>query len=73
MFISHDLSTVASFADHIVVMYDGQVAEQAPTDHLLMPPHHPYTDLLIASVPEMRTGWLEEAIESRDSDGHRIF
>jgi len=73
VFISHDLSTVASFADHIVVMYDGQVAEQAPTDHLLMPPHHPYTDLLITSVPEMRTGWLEEAIESRDSDGHRIF
>ena len=73
VFISHDLSTVASFADHIVVMYDGQVAEQAPTDHLLMPPHHPYTDLLIASVPEMRTGWLEEAIESRDSEGHRIF
>ena len=73
VFISHDLSTVASFADHIVVMYDGQVAEQAPTDNLLMPPHHPYTDLLIASVPEMRTGWLEEAIESRDSDGHRIF
>ena len=73
VFISHDLSTVASFADHIVVMYDGQVAEQAPTDHLLMPPHHPYTDLLIASVPEMRTGWLEEAIESRGSDGHRIF
>ena len=73
VFISHDLSTVASFADHIVVMYDGQVAEQAPTDHLLMPPHHPYTDLLIASVPEMRTGWLEEAIESRDSDGLRIF
>ena len=73
VFISHDLSTVASFADHIVVMYDGQVAEQAPTDQLLVPPHHPYTDLLIASVPEMRTGWLEEAIESRGSDGQRIF
>ena len=54
-------------------MYDGQVAEQAPTDQLLVPPHHPYTDLLIASVPEMRTGWLEEAIESRGSDGQRIF
>ena len=73
VFISHDLSTVASFADHIVVMYNGQVAEQAPADQLLMPPHHPYTDLLIASVPEMRTGWLEEAIESRGSDGQRIF
>ncbi len=73
VFISHDLSTVASFADHIVVMYDGMVAEQAPTDQLLVPPHHPYTDLLITSVPEMRTGWLEEAIEARGSDGQRIF
>ena len=49
VFISHDLSTVASFADHIVVMYDGQVAEQAPTDQLLVPPHHPYTCLLYTS------------------------
>ena len=73
VFISHDLSTVASFADHIVVMYNGEVAEQDATNQLLVPPHHPYTDLLIASVPEMRTGWLEEAIDSRGSDGQRIF
>ncbi|MCY4591510.1 MAG: ABC transporter ATP-binding protein [Alphaproteobacteria bacterium] len=65
VFISHDLSTVASFADEIVVLYAGRVVEQGPTDRVLSPPYHPYTRLLIASVPELRIGWLEETMESR--------
>ena len=65
VFISHDLSTVASFADEIVVLYAGRVAEQGPTDKVLSPPYHPYTRLLISSVPEMRTGWLEETIADK--------
>ncbi len=65
VFISHDLSTVASFADDIVVLYAGRVVEQGPTDRVLSPPYHPYTRLLIASVPELRIGWLEETMESR--------
>jgi peptide/nickel transport system ATP-binding protein len=60
VFISHDLSTVASFADRIVVLYAGRVVEQGPASHVLSPPHHPYTSLLLHSVPEMRQGWLEE-------------
>ena len=60
VFISHDLSTVASFADQIVVLYAGNVAEQGDTDKVLSPPYHPYTRLLISSVPEMRVGWLDE-------------
>jgi peptide/nickel transport system ATP-binding protein len=64
MFISHDLSTVASFADEIVVLYAGRVVEKGPVSQLLSPPYHPYTRLLIASVPEMRVGWLEETMES---------
>ena len=67
VFISHDLSTVASFADEIVVLYAGRVAEQGPTDKVLSPPYHPYTRLLISSVPEMRTGWLEETVESKET------
>ncbi|MGI9413055.1 MAG: ABC transporter ATP-binding protein, partial [Hyphomicrobiales bacterium] len=43
VFISHDLSTVASFADRIVVLYAGRVAEQGPTERVLSPPYHPYT------------------------------
>ena len=66
VFISHDLSTVASFADEIVVLYAGRVVEQGPTDEVLKPPYHPYTRLLISSVPEMRIGWLEDTMKKRE-------
>ncbi|SHJ89593.1 peptide/nickel transport system ATP-binding protein [Shimia gijangensis] len=67
VFISHDLSTVASFADEIVVLYAGRVAEQGETDKVLTPPFHPYTRLLVSSVPEPRIGWLEGAIQSQEA------
>ena len=66
VFISHDLSTVASFADYIVVLYSGKVVDQGTVDEVLSPPYHPYTRLLIASVPELRVGWLEESINEID-------
>ncbi len=66
VFISHDLSTVATFADEIVVLYAGRVVEQGPVDQVLSPPYHPYTRLLISSVPEMRIGWLEDTMEKRE-------
>jgi len=66
VFISHDLSTVASFADKIVVLYAGRVVEQGPTDAVLTPPFHPYTRLLISSVPELRIGWLEDTMQKRE-------
>ena len=67
VFISHDLSTIASFADEIVVLYAGRVVEQGKTDQVLSPPYHPYTRLLIASVPELRIGWLEETMETQEA------
>ena len=67
VFISHDLSTVASFADEIVVLYAGRVVEQGHVDQVLSPPYHPYTRLLIASVPELRLGWLEETMETQEA------
>lgn len=66
MFITHDLSTVAAFADEIVVLYAGRIVEQGPVDEVLSPPFHPYTRLLISSVPEMRIGWLEETMKKRE-------
>ena len=62
VFISHDLSTVSSFADEIVVLYAGRVVEKGPVDAVLSPPFHPYTRLLISSVPELRVGWMEEML-----------
>ena len=67
VFISHDLSTVASFADEIVVLYAGRVVEQGPTDRVLSPPYHPYTRLLISSVPELRVGWLEDTMKTQEA------
>ena len=67
VFISHDLSTIASFADEIVVLYAGRVVEQGTTDQVLSPPYHPYTRLLISSVPELRVGWLEETMQTQEA------
>ncbi len=67
VFISHDLSTVASFADEIVVLYAGRVVEKGTTDYVLSPPYHPYTRLLISSVPELRVGWLEETMQTQEA------
>ncbi len=65
MFISHDLSTVASFADRIMVLYAGRVVEDGPTHNILGLPSHPYTQLLLSSVPELRQGWLEDVMNTR--------
>jgi len=59
MFISHDISTVRSICDEIVVLYAGRKVEEASRAAFPEEPHHPYTSLLVSSVPEMRRGWLE--------------
>ncbi len=59
LFISHDLSIIANMADTIAVMREGKVMEVGTTTEIMTPPHHPYTMLLLNSVPEMRTDWLE--------------
>jgi len=68
VFISHDLSTVSSFADKIVVLYAGRLVEQGTVQEILSPPFHPYTKLLINSVPELRVGWLEETLKKQGTE-----
>lgn len=65
LFITHDLATVKSIADEIVVMYQGKVVEQGSKTDILMPPHAPYTELLLSSVPEMDPDWLSNLVEKR--------
>lgn len=65
LFISHDLVTVRAVCDEIVAMYAGRKVESAPRKAMARPPRHPYSDLLIASVPELRRGWLDELAERR--------
>ncbi len=51
IWITHDLSVVASLADEVCVMYAGKVVEQGSVDEILDHPAHPYTHGLIRSVP----------------------
>jgi peptide/nickel transport system ATP-binding protein len=60
IFISHDISTVRAICDDVMVLYLGDVADQGPRAAFSAHPYHPYTDMLISSVPEMRPGWLPE-------------
>jgi len=66
LFITHDVSMVAAFADEVAVMYRGEIVERGTTDAVLNRPQHAYTKVLISSVPQLRIGWLEEAIAHRD-------
>jgi oligopeptide/dipeptide ABC transporter ATP-binding protein len=51
--ITHDLGVVAEVTDDVVVMYGGQVVEQAPVDELFYRPCHPYTWGLLGSLPRL--------------------
>jgi len=65
MFITHDIATVSKISERIAVMRNGQIVAQGPVDEILTPPCHDYTQLLLNSVPEMRTDWLDEAVVER--------
>ncbi|MDR2374620.1 MAG: ATP-binding cassette domain-containing protein [Bifidobacteriaceae bacterium] len=51
LFIAHDLAMVQHIADHVGVMYLGQLVEKGPTDRVYGNPSHPYTKGLLASIP----------------------
>jgi peptide/nickel transport system ATP-binding protein len=65
LFITHDIATVRTVADYVVVMHKGRVVRFGPTDKALSPPFDDYTERLLSSVPEMRIGWLNQAIKDR--------
>jgi len=65
LFISHDLATVGKIANRVVILYAGRVCEEGHTEKVFFPPYHPYTALLLSSVPELRCEWLEEVLVSQ--------
>jgi len=65
MLISHDISTIAALAEDTIVMLRGAVVEAGSTIDILNRPQHAYSKMLIGSVPQLRTGWLEEAVAKR--------
>jgi peptide/nickel transport system ATP-binding protein len=65
LFITHDLANVRRIADRIIVMLEGTIVVEGTTTQVLTNPTHPYLIALLASVPEMRAGWLEELLNTR--------
>nr|WP_244614812.1 ABC transporter ATP-binding protein [Pukyongiella litopenaei] len=65
LIISHDLDVIGHVSDRIVVMYLGQVVEQAPAADLLAGPLHPYAQALLAAAPTLKARRERAGVHSR--------
>ena len=62
IWITHDLGVVAGLAERVIVMYAGQIVEEAEVHELYSKPHHPYTLGLLKSIPRLDLGKGEKLI-----------
>ena len=60
--ITHDISILSQIADTITVMYAGKLAEKAATDVIIDAPKHPYTRLLVSSLPEVGVRYADKRL-----------
>jgi len=78
VYITHDLTTAFQIAQNIAIMYAGNVVESGTVDQVIRNPKHPYTQLLIASIPlpDKRKHWggavRDDAAAQRKSSGCRF-
>ena len=68
LLITHDLKSVEAIADRVFVLQKGQCVESGTTQHILKAPEHPYTQLLCASVPDPDGLFLQDDVESPDTE-----
>ncbi len=61
--VTHDISILYQIADSILVMYAGKMAEKAATETIIRSPRHPYTRLLISSLPEIGVKYTEKKLK----------
>lgn len=66
LYITHDLATAYHVSDYVMVLYKGQVVEAGPPKSVIGDPQHPYTQLLIASIPwpDLNRPWGEGGAEN---------
>jgi oligopeptide/dipeptide ABC transporter ATP-binding protein len=69
IYITHDLTTAYQICENIVVLYLGNVAEVGTVERVIRTPKHPYTQLLVSSIPvvDRRRRWGEEAPAEADA------
>jgi peptide/nickel transport system ATP-binding protein len=70
IYITHDLTTAYHIAKSIIVLYRGTVMEAGDVDHVIKNPQHPYTRLLIDSIPwpDLSRRWGETEIKANEAD-----
>jgi ABC-type oligopeptide transport system ATPase subunit len=71
VYITHDLTTAYQISDHIVVLYRGEVVEDGDPEDIVNRPRHPYTRLLISSIPapDPDRAWADGALDDAEDDG----
>lgn len=69
LLITHDLGVVAETADRVCVMYTGKIVESAPVDNIFESPKHPYTQGLLASVPKLSSGAIDDDARLQTIEG----
>jgi len=66
IFITHDIGVVRRVADEVAVLENGRIVALGPLARVFAAPLHPYTQLLLSSVPQMRTDWLTDILGTRE-------
>jgi len=66
LYITHDLATAYYVSDYIAVMYRGTIVEYGPAKSILTDPQHPYTQLLLDSIPAIGRKWQRQPIKLSD-------
>jgi peptide/nickel transport system ATP-binding protein len=69
IYITHDLTTAYQISDNIIILYRGSVAEAGSVERVVQDPRHPYTQLLISSipVPDRKRRWVGEDLPEADA------
>ncbi|WP_028951118.1 ABC transporter ATP-binding protein [Sulfurihydrogenibium subterraneum] len=71
IFISHDLNVVGHIADYIVVLYKGKVMEKGSKEDVIKNPLHPYTKLLLESLPPAHPKYRKPFIHIKEDTGYQ--
>ena len=65
VFITHDIGVVRRVATDVAVLHRGRIIACGPISKVFAPPFHPHTQLLLQSIPQLRTDWLTDILAER--------
>jgi peptide/nickel transport system ATP-binding protein len=74
LYITHDLTTAYQISQNIIVLYRGSVAEAGAVEQVIRAPKHPYTQLLISSIPlpNRQRRWGQDGVDETEAASSRV-